>query len=149
MTQCLTKKVPRGCEPRSLDPEFRVLTITPRDQLREASTSFLNLNSPILSCQETHRPQGQLLALLLHFAGSVDRALAFSVLSENLRYEVQRLQVRVLPGSCLSLIPTCPCFYRTRKPKTVSKSLSTPQRLQYSSVKVNFKENYVFRRKEF
>ena len=88
----------------------------------EASTNFLNFNSPILSCQETC---GQLLAPLLHFAASVDRALAFSVLSENLRYEVQRLQVRVLPGSCLSLIPTCPCFYRTRKPKTVSKSLST------------------------
>ena len=28
-------EVPRGCEPRSLDSESRVLTVTPRDQLME------------------------------------------------------------------------------------------------------------------
>ena len=48
-----------------------------------------DFNSPILSCQEPDRLQGQLLAPLLHFTGSVDRALAFSMLSENLRSEVQ------------------------------------------------------------
>ena len=30
-------KVPRGFEPRSLDSESRVLTVTPRDQLRAGS----------------------------------------------------------------------------------------------------------------
>ena len=33
--------------------------------------------------------RGQLLAPLLHFTGSMDRALAFSMLFENLRSEVQ------------------------------------------------------------
>ena len=89
MTQCLTKKVICGFEQQSLDSESRVLTVTPRDQLMETSTSFPNFYSPFLSCQETHRPRGQLLAPLLHFTGWVDRALAFSMLSENLRSEVQ------------------------------------------------------------
>ena len=30
-------EVPRGFEPRSLDPESRVLTVTPRDQLMEVT----------------------------------------------------------------------------------------------------------------
>ena len=46
-----------------------MLTITPREQLMETSTSFPNFYSPFLSCQETHRPRGQLLAPLLHFTG--------------------------------------------------------------------------------
>ncbi len=33
----MTFKVPRGFEPRSLDSESRVLTVTPRDQLRAGS----------------------------------------------------------------------------------------------------------------
>ena len=49
MTQCLTKKVPRGSEPRSLDSESRVLTVTPRDQLIEAFTCFqIGLQLPLL-----------------------------------------------------------------------------------------------------